>query len=358
MGTLDTMFQNGMRASGAMALGQQLPVEQQTNQANLQSLQLANQQSQVMNPLNAQFMQGRIQGQDLANQTTEAQLPGVQGQSQSLVAQGKYDNDTNAQRIAGRLSDIANQIGVNGVMKMGRDGAIASQVAVELAQYPPSHHKEALPKLIEQYGGDPNSPTFQGLMQMPDGDVAKAAATLGKGMTMASGEYMQKQALQSDELKNRASIAAGNNAATIEAAKISAASRVQAAEKRAEQMMSHMNTDQKMAFLSDRIASGDATDGEKAQYQDLQNKKKEQRAAGINPLAANMTGTPTPVQQAGSSGGFGSIPSAAPGPNNTGAVVNASIPPAAVQHLKDNPDLRTAFDQKYGAGASKSILGN
>ena len=38
-------------------------------------------------------------------------------------------------------------------------------------------------------------------------------------------------------------------------------------------------------------------------------------------------------------------------------LVRSSIPETAVKHLRDNPNLKTAFDGKYGAGMADSVLG-
>lgn len=292
MGALDLMFQNGMKSTGSYALGQQLANEQQMNAAKLQEQQLANENAATMNPLNAQFKQSQID-------QMQAQLPGIVGQSKSQVAQGDYDAETNAKRIASRLSDLDNQIGVNGMQQMGRDGEAALALASSLDQYPTYMHKEVAANAIKQYGGDPSSPLFAGIFSGADTDVSKKLKAVGSGMAMASSSYMQKNALQEAELKNRANIAAGNNATTIQAAKISAESRLAAAQARA-QAVKHMNTDQAIAYLE---MQSDRTPEEDQHLRNLKEQRLKERAAGANAVPATILGQPTPLQNAAAAAG-------------------------------------------------------
>lgn len=316
MSTLDTMFQNGMKASGAFALGQQLPVEQQTNQANLQSMMLANQSAAQLNPLRAQLMQGQIDQTGAQTANMQAELPGLQANSSMLGTKADIETKTAAAQIAQRLSSLNNQIGVDGVQKMGRDGTIALQASQALSKYPPALHKEVFQKIVEQYGGDPNSPTFKGLYNMPDGQFQKAAATLGQGMVMNSGDYLQKVELTKMDNDSRERQSAGNNRATIEAAKIGADSRVNAAKARVEGMKSTLGIDKTIASLeSQKAQNGGVLPPE---YEDELNRLKVQQLQThpTNNVAPQMIGMPTSYDNARSA-----VTGAAPaGPNNTGAV--------------------------------------
>jgi len=72
------------------------------------------------------------------------------------------------------------------------------------------------------------------------------------------------------------------------------------------------------------------------------------KAGGVNPdaiepiMGTKFSDLPNPIQSA--------PPSAAQGGT-------ANIPAGAINHLKQNPGLRDAFDQKYGPGAADRVLG-
>lgn len=293
MSNLELMFNNGMKSLGSINLGRQMQADKQKEAEDLRTKQLANENSATMNPLNAQFRQGEIAQQ-------AATLPGIQGQSQSLGAKGQEDAALVTQKIAAGFSKFSTQIGEDGMKKMGTEGARASQIAQTLSQYPPALHKEVLAKAVQAYGGDPKSPVYAGLLQAPDDQVQKGLEILGKGMSLASGEYMQKAALAGQNDASQERIGAGNNQASIRVAEINAEAKKAAAQSRAS-VMKHMNTDQKIAALSDLRASGEASQGELDQLEMLMKQKVLERSASASGVAPTVLGQATPTENAVSS---------------------------------------------------------
>lgn len=293
---LNTMYQNGMGPMASFFAGQSAVKDQQMADAKLQEQGMMNQQRQAdydqslaMNPLNVQFRQGQVNQQ-------AAELPGIIGQSQSQQAQGQYDQQTMPQRVAARLSSLGDQIGQDGMRRMGRTGEIAMQTASALDQYPPALHKELAPQIMAHYGVDPNDPVVQSIANMPDGQVQKALATVGSGMAMASGDFLQKSALETQKYTAEKEIAAGHDATNTANTKYSADKRLEASQGRINLLLSKMSTDDKISQLSDMIAKGEATDSQVAQYNQLRKDKLQQAAARQSPLPAQVTGNPTPVE--------------------------------------------------------------
>lgn len=304
---LELMFNNGMKNLGAFQMGQQQSSDREVQAQKLrqmmleaQGTELANQQSQVnldqskvMNPLQAQFRQGEIDAQS-------AGLPGIVGQSQTLKSQGDIAAATTSMQIAQRISSLGNQIGVDGMQKLSREGQFALSASKALAQYPPALHQEVLGKMAEAYGIDPNSGVVKTASMAPPGQAAKMLATVGQGMVMATGEYMQQSA---ENAKNRASsekIAGGNNATSIKVAEIGASARLQAAQLRAQQMANSLGIDKAIAqYEMQKAQSGGQLPPEDEQaLQNLKTQQLQSRAAGANAVPATVLGMPTPMDNA------------------------------------------------------------
>lgn len=287
---LSTMYQNGMGASASYMGGQMFSADQAQQAEKLKAMQLENAQSATMNPLNAQFKQGQINQQ-------AAELPGIVGQSQSLGAKGQEDVATMSAKIATKFSDMSTQIGENGMKQMASDGEKLSQASQIMKQYPPALQKQVLTKAIQQYGGNPNSPMFQGLLQAPDEMVQTAAESLGKGMALAGSKYTEASATATAHGQVQKDIAKGNNDTQIKVAEIAAKSREHAADARSKAATSHMNMDQKVAYL-ESIPTEERTPAEQSALVSIKTQLLQQRAAGANAVAPNMLGQANPLDAA------------------------------------------------------------
>lgn len=282
---LGTMYQNGMGSLASSMAGRQIYDAQAMNAEDLRTKQMANDQSAVMNPLNAQFRQGEIARQG-------AELPGVQGQSASLKAKGDEDTQLLSAKVAEKLSTLATQVGNNGMVQMGQDAEKLSHAASIIGKYPSYLQKEMFIKAVKQYGGNVNSPMFQVLMQAPEAGFHTAATTLAQGMTIASQKYQQERALAAQTNTSHEGIAAGNNRTAIRVAEIHAASREAAAKARAS-MIKHMTSDQQLTALT-AVPVDERTPEEQARILELSNQRIAEHTASANAVPATVLKVDTP----------------------------------------------------------------
>lgn len=281
---LSTMYQNGAGSVASFYGGQQQGADQAQQAEKLRAMQLENAQSATMNPLNAQFRQGQVTQQ-------AAELPGVVGQSQSLGAKGSEDMQLLAGKVATQFSNMSTQMSSNGAQQMTQDAEKLTQASQVMKQYPPAMQKEVLSKFVQQYGGNVNTPMFQGLMQAPDEMIQPATEALGRGMAMAGTKFIQDSATASAHGQVQKDVAAGNNKTSVDVATIAADSRVKAAETRATAMGDKVDVLQKL--LKVPMANRDAEWN--AQYESAMSSLTTLKAATGGDLAAAMIGGGKPM---------------------------------------------------------------
>lgn len=336
-------------ASGFAGQGQAMYMAQQ--QEDLRRQQLENQQASVMNPLNAQFKQNQIA-------TQNAELPGIQGTSQSLAAKGQMDKDTMSQMIAAKISALGVNMNEDQMKQMGMDGQRLASIGGAISSLPDAAKPAAFMQAWQKYGGDPNSTTAQALSQVPPDKLSDTLQGMGKGFALASADYQQKKALQEiaqaqqEKIENMKSSTGLQEAliherASKEVAKISGESRIQAAEARAQAMESRLNLQNRIGnILSTPNWAKDPA--KVAEYTSLMRSAATLANAnnGGN-LQASIVGTQTPDQRTediirqtiaanGGSAGTGS------------PVSNPVAPPEAEAYLKQHPELKDQFKAKYG----------
>lgn len=287
---LGTMYQNGMGASASLLGGQMASSAQAQEAEKLKAMQLENAQSAVMNPLNAQFQQGRIAQQG-------AELPGIQGRSASAVAQGSEDMQTMTAKVAAKISAMSTQIGNDGMVQMGQDGEKLSHAAAIIANYPPHLQKPMFMKAVQQYGANTNSPMFQAVMQAPDDQFQTAVASLGKGMALAGQKYQQATATADAHSSSQEKIAKGHDDASRYSADKAAESRLGVAQAKAKAMVSTLGVDKAIAHY-EMIPPSVRTDEENQILVSLKTQQLQARAAGANAVAPTVLNQKTPLELA------------------------------------------------------------
>lgn len=194
---LSSQFTIGGGLADAYNLGQQRDLDQDKERQLIQQYQLQNQQSQIMNPLLAQHQQG-------LNDTLQAQLPGVQGNSASLNAKGQVDSAGVEGNIAEHRYKVLTNLDADQLTQLKSMGEKFSQAGAYLASIPstttPAGNTRILAaqQIAQQYGMQSDSPQFQSLMATDPEKLPAVLQNLGKQMTMSSGDFLQKRAMEQD----------------------------------------------------------------------------------------------------------------------------------------------------------------
>lgn len=297
---LNTLFQNGMGSFASVQAGSQLAQDEQAQAQKaemqkqlMQEQVLKNQQTAAMNPLDQMFRQGQVQQQ-------QAQLPGIQAQSDMAGSQARVQQGQEASQIAATIAKNQDQIGEYGMKEMKRAGEIARQSAAILRTVPVMQRPAALQEIIQQYGANGNSRFMQSFLKMDPNKMPDMIDQTGQGMAMASDNYITEIAKQKSVNETHIQTAKIGAGATLGAAQISANSRLEAAKAAGEARMkvasAKMSTDQKLATLTS-IPSDQMTQDDIRQINELREQRIRENQARTPTLPYDMTGKPAPMAQ-------------------------------------------------------------
>ncbi len=246
---LNDMYYVGGGAGASFDAGQRRDLDQEQLRQQIQEYQLKNQQSQIMNPLLAQHQQG-------LNDTIQAQLPGVQGQSASQSAKGQVDTAGVGDNISEHHSKVMTQLDADQLTQMKAMGEKFSQAGAYLASIPstttPAGNTRILAaqQIAQQYGLHPDSPQYQSLMSTDPEKLPGVLQNLGKQMSLSSGDFLQKRAMEQDRTK--ALIENSNTAADSreEVARINHANDLEKYRLAAERAKKHANIEQMITQIT------------------------------------------------------------------------------------------------------------
>jgi hypothetical protein len=331
--------------------------ETQRLQQLIQSLQIANQQSQTMNPL-------LVQHQSLQNQGLEAGLPGIQAesskkQSEAKLKAGTLDSDIEAGNSANQTKltqDKVKQIQATGQLLYGA-GAFAMNAEG------PGGAKLAVADFLKQHNIPLDHPGAQMTLNMSPQQMMQ----YGETMMKHSEDYLKSidtEKLRADShLKGVGMQVQGQK--DVEQMRIDAGKYKKADKSRFENYFSTLKTSRdKHAALVDeatkaRLGGDMSTAANFMARAEALRPQAEAEISAINPKPGTV--------DLSKIGGDNTIPtnakpSIAPqvtGEGGPSAAGQAQVPnPQHIAALRANPSaqMKAFFDQKFGSGAADKIL--
>lgn len=206
---LNTLFQSDPAAQelGLGFLGQ----EKQMNQATLAQKLFETERQKQLLPLD-------IQQRQLANKATEAQIPGMQADSEKRQIDTRFARDTIVPKIQAEMSSLKGKISEAELKEITNAGQAYLQAGPLLDKMPGVVSHAAARQIL----GNFYRPEFD---QVPPEALGQVISYFGEGMVAGQAKYVQQLGLLDRKLGSAERVAETKSAAQIEAARISAAAR-------------------------------------------------------------------------------------------------------------------------------------
>lgn len=207
---LNSLFQADPAAQelGLGFLGQ----EKQMNQANLAHKLFETQKGQATLPL-------ELEQKRLANQTTQAQLPGIAADSESRQIDTRFKKETLAPKIEAELSKLKGQISDSQFKELTNTGQAYMQAGPLLDRMPGVVTHAAAKQIL----GNFYRPEFD---RVPANALGQVISNFGEAMVAAQSKYVQQLGLLGAKNEGAKEVAGINANARVEAARVAAAAKI------------------------------------------------------------------------------------------------------------------------------------